>query len=129
MGYKEGASGELPSALEAMRSKLLHAPQYADEVHERERRRQLELMREVRGKVVHDIARVEEKRTGDDVFLWFLTQKAVPVADERVIVLVLLVEQKRQNLKLEEVRYRDGAYFLADGTNFVAALVDGDYNY
>lgn len=101
---------------------------HEDPVREQERQRQLSLMRHAIGRRIVDVARIPDPH-GDDIFLWILAARAQPAEGERVIAIVVLVEQRQERFRLIEVTYRTGVCFLDDGTPLAEALLKGDFNF
>ncbi len=101
-------------------------PQHADLKQAMDARRQLALMEKAIGRRVANVLTVVD-RGGDHVFFWVFSKGPQPVEGERVVVLLQMVEQKRQASRLEEVVIDKGGYFLPDGTNLAEAVRDGAY--
>lgn len=103
---------------------------FEDELKERDRRRQRKLMELVIGRSMFDIGGpLEERRTGADMFMCFLTQSKLPQQGEKVIALLLRDDQGKQSWRFEQLTFRDNVWYFADGKNAALALMNGDYNW
>lgn len=113
-------------AAEAAARQAARDPGYADFAKVQQAKRQRALLTKVIRKRVVDIAQVNDV-SGDDVFLIFYANSATPVEEERCVVQVWLVEQRRQAVKFDEVIYRQGVFYLPNGDKFALAVQNGSY--
>lgn len=99
-------------------------------VVDKDKERQRKLAASTLGKKVHDIVDFEDTN-GDDVFVWiFCDPKLRDVQPgQRLVVMIVLSEQKQSTIKFDEVVYKEGRYWLADGQNLIVSLQLGAYSY